>query len=211
MIALFELREPDATRRSPPQMFGNAGREHMERYGTTAEQFARIGEKNHRHSANNPYAQFQDVVLAGRDPRRSPTIYGPLTKLQCSPTSDGAAAAIVASERFVDEHGLQDRAVEIVAQAMTTDFAASFERAVDHQDGRPGPDEPRAARQVYEASGIGPEDVDVIELHDCFSTNELHHLRGARPVRRGRRAASSSTSGATTYGGDGRSSTPPAA
>ena len=104
-------------------MFGDAGREHMEQYGTTAEQFAKIGDKNHKHSVNNPNAQFQDEysleeILAAR------MIYDPLTKLQCSPTSDGSGAAILASEAFVDKHGLAGQAVEIVGQAMTTDFAS---------------------------------------------------------------------------------------
>ena len=109
-----------------PQMFGNAGREYMERYGVTAETFARIGEKNHRHSVNNPYSQFQDEYSL-QDILDAPMVYDPLTKLQCCPTSDGGAAAIIASERFVDDHGLRDRAVEIVGQAMTTDFESTFD------------------------------------------------------------------------------------
>src|SRR5258706_14540652 len=92
-----------------PQMFGNAGLEHMERYGTTAEQFAKIGWKNHKHSVNNPYSQFQDEytleqILA------APTVYGPLTKLQCCPTPDRGAAAGVASEDFVKRHKLEAKA-----------------------------------------------------------------------------------------------------
>ncbi|MFX1785454.1 lipid-transfer protein [Prescottella equi] len=169
LLALAELQEfamPPA-----PYMFGAAGKEHMERYGTTAEQFARIGVKNHRHSTNNPYAQFQDEYTL-EDVLASKPIYGPLTKLQCSPTSDGSGAVIVASEDFVDRHGLAGQAVEIVGQAMVTDLPSTFE-------GRSaislvGADMTRtAARFVYEQAGIGPADIDVIELHDCFSTNEL--------------------------------------
>jgi acetyl-CoA acyltransferase len=106
-----------AASRSPPapQMFGNAGREHMERYGTTAEHFAKIGEKNHKHSVNNPYSQFQDEYSL-EEILDAPMVYDPLTKLQCCPTSDGAGAAVLASERFVDEHGLGDQAVEIVGR-----------------------------------------------------------------------------------------------
>src|ERR1700716_351256 len=109
-----------------PWMFGAAGREHMRQYGPTAEHFAKIGYKNHKHSVNNPYAQFQeeytlDNILAAR------MISDPLTKLQCSPTSDGSGAAIVASEAFVDKHGLAGQAVEIVGQAMTTDFDSTFD------------------------------------------------------------------------------------
>jgi acetyl-CoA acyltransferase len=169
LLALAELQEfamPPA-----PYMFGAAGKEHMERYGTTAEQFARIGVKNHRHSIDNPYAQFQDEYTL-EDVLASKPIYGPLTKLQCSPTSDGSGAVVVVSEDFVDRHGLAGQAVEIVGQAMVTDLPSTFEdrSAISLV----GADMTRtAARLVYEQAGIGPADIDVIELHDCFSTNEL--------------------------------------
>jgi acetyl-CoA acyltransferase len=154
-----------------PWMFGAAGREHMQRYGTTAEQFARIGEKNHRHSAANPYAQFQDVYTL-QQILDAKMIYEPLTRLQCSPTSDGSGAAIVASERFVDRHGLADRAVAILGQAMVTDLRSSFaDRSAISLVGARMTE--AAANQVYEQAQLGPADVDVIELHDCFSTNEL--------------------------------------
>jgi acetyl-CoA acyltransferase len=158
---------------APPaaQMFGNAGREHMEKYGSTPDHYAWIGWKNHKHSVNNPYAQFQDEYTLD-DIKNAQEIYEPLTKLQCSPTSDGAGAAVIASERFVDEHGLGDRAVEIVAQQMVTDTPATFEdkSAISVVGGKMTK---RAADAVYEEAGVGPEDVDVIELHDCFSCNEL--------------------------------------
>jgi len=154
-----------------PQLFGNAGREHMKLFGTTAEQMAKIGQKNHRHSVNNPYAQFQ-VEYTLEEVLESPMVHDPLTRLQCSPTSDGSAAAVIASERFVDELELQDQAIEIVAQAMATDLPSSFEsrsarRIVGYDMSA------KAAREVYETAGVGPQDVDVIELHDCFSANEL--------------------------------------
>jgi acetyl-CoA acetyltransferase len=154
-----------------PQMFGNAGREHMEKYGTTNEHFAKIGEKNHRHSVNNPYAQFQDEFTLEQI-LDSPLIYDPLTRLQCSPTSDGSAAAIIASERFVEERGLGDRAIEIAGQAMVTDMPSTFEddSAISLVGAKMSA---RAARQVYEQAQAGPEDIQVIELHDCFSCNEL--------------------------------------
>ncbi|MYT70812.1 MULTISPECIES: lipid-transfer protein [unclassified Streptomyces] len=188
----FEMSPPTA------QIFGDAAREHMEKYGTTAAQLAAVGAKNHRHSVNNPYAQFQDAytvdeILAAK------TIHSPLTKLQCSPTSDGAAAAVVVSERFVEERGLGEKAVEIVAQAMTTDTEESFASGscIDVV-GQPMSRE--AARQVYEASGLGIEDVDVVELHDCFSVNELltyEALGMCGPGESGKLVES----GATTYGG----------
>lgn len=85
-----------------PQMFGNAGIEHMERYGTKAEIFAKIAEKNHRHSVNNPYSQFRDVYTCEQI-LKSPTVFGPLTKLQCCPTSEGSAAAIVCKSVMTNE------------------------------------------------------------------------------------------------------------
>ncbi|MFF4366159.1 lipid-transfer protein [Streptomyces sp. NPDC001594] len=187
----FEMSPPTA------QIFGNAAREHMERYGTTPAQLAAVGAKNHRHSANNPNAQFQDVytveeVLAAK------TIHDPLTKLQCSPTSDGAAAALVVSERFVVAHGLHDKAVEIVAQAMTTDTEASFGGSCIDVVGKPMT--AGAARQVYEDSGLGIEDVDVVELHDCFSVNELLTYEALGMCADGA-SGKLVESGATTYGG----------
>ncbi|MBF9073074.1 lipid-transfer protein [Streptacidiphilus fuscans] len=186
--------------RTPPtaQIFGNAAREHMERYGTTAEQLALVGVKNHRHSTANPRAQFRDAysleqVLEAR------TIHEPLTKYQCSPTSDGSAAAVVASERFVREHGLQDRAVEIVAQAMTTDTEESFASG-SCIDVVGKPMSRAAGRAVFEQSGLGIEDVDVIELHDCFSVNELLTYEALGMCADGE-SGKLVADGATTYGG----------
>ncbi|MFB6691763.1 lipid-transfer protein [Streptomyces virginiae] len=188
----FEMSPPTA------QIFGNAAREHMERYGTTQAQLAAVGAKNHRHSADNPNAQFQDVysveeILAAKE------IHAPLTKLQCSPTSDGAAAALVVSERFLVAHGLHDKAVEIVAQAMTTDTEASFASG-SCIDVVGKPMTAAAARQVYESSGLGIEDVDVVELHDCFSINELLTYEALGMCEDGA-AGKLVESGATTYGG----------
>ncbi|MCX5298692.1 Nonspecific lipid-transfer protein [Streptomyces sp. NBC_00193] len=188
----FEMSPPTA------QIFGNAAREHMKLYGTTAAQLAAVGAKNHRHSANNPNAQFQDVytveeILAAK------TIHEPLTKLQCSPTSDGAAAAVVVSERFVEQHGLGDRAVEIVAQSMTTDTEASFASG-SCIDVVGKPMTAAAGRAVFAASGLGIGDVDVIELHDCFSINELLTYEALGMCEDGG-AGALVESGATTYGG----------
>jgi sterol carrier protein 2 len=102
----MELR---GTSKAPmaPRLFGNAGLEHIQKYGTKVEHFAKIAEKNHRHSVNNPYSQFRDLYTIDQI-MNSGKIHYPLTKLQCCPTSDGAAAAIVCSEAFVLKHGLQD-------------------------------------------------------------------------------------------------------
>ena len=97
----------------------------MEKYGTKNEHFAKIAFKNHLHSVNNPYSQFRDKYTL-EEIMKSPHIHGPLTKLQCCPTSDGAAAAILCSEKFMIEHGLTDQAVEILAISLRTDFATTF-------------------------------------------------------------------------------------
>jgi acetyl-CoA acetyltransferase len=171
-MKLFELFEPES---APPaaQMFGMAGREHMQKYGSQPDHYAWIGWKNHKHSVNNPYAQFQQEYSLD-DIKNAQVIYEPvpLTKLQCSPTSDGSGAAIVASERFVDQHDLWDRAIEIAGQAMATDMTSTFEddSAISIVGGKMTA---KAAQQAYEEAGVGPEDVDVVELHDCFSANEL--------------------------------------
>ena len=180
-----------------PWMFGAAGREHMKTYGTTAEHFAKIGEKNHRHSVNNPYAQFQESYSL-QDILDSRMIYDPLTKLQCSPTSDGSSAAILASESFVDSHGLAEQAVEIVGQAMTTDFASTFDGTAKNIIGHDM--NVQAARQVYDQAGLGAEDFQVIELHDCFSANELLLYEALGLCAEGE-AGKLVDSGDTTYGG----------
>ncbi len=180
-----------------PQMFGNAGIEHMEKYGTKPEHFAKIGWKNHKHSVNNPYSQFQDEYSL-EDILSAPTVFGPLTKLQCCPTSDGAGAAIVASEDFIKKHGLGDKAVEIIAMAMTTDFPSSYEKSMIKMVGS---DMTKAAAQkVYEQSGFGPENMDVVELHDCFSCNEMITYEALGLCEEGK-GGEFVDSGAQTYGG----------
>jgi acetyl-CoA acetyltransferase len=181
-----------------PWMFGNAGRDHMDRYGTRAEQFAWIGWKNHKHSVNNPYAQFQ-TEYSLEDILNAPMIYDPLTKLQCSPTSDGSAAAILCSEEVVRKHGLQDQAIEIAAQAMVTDTQQTFDggdsiHLVGYDMSK------QAADKVYDKTGLGPNDVDVIELHDCFSANELITYEALGLAEEGK-GAQLIDEEATTYGG----------
>ncbi|MGI5489344.1 lipid-transfer protein [Microtetraspora malaysiensis] len=180
------------------QFFGNAAREHMERHGTTAAQIASVAVKNHRHSVNNPYAQFQNAYTLEQVLGDKP-IHEPLTRSQCSPTSDGAAAAVVVGERYVREHGLEGRAVEILAQAMTTDTEEAFATR-SHIDVVGAPMTRAAARRVFARSGFGIGDVDVIELHDCFSINEIltYEALGMCPEGEGGTLAES---GATTYGG----------
>jgi acetyl-CoA acyltransferase len=198
-MAMAEVREPEE---SPfaPQMFGNAGRDHMDRYGSTPEHYAWIGWKNHKHSVNNPFAQFQDEHTLD-EIKSARMIHDPLTKLQCSPTSDGSAAAIVASERFVDEHDLWDQAVEIAGQAMVTDMPSTFEdrsciSIVGYDMSK------KAAERALEEASVAIDDVDVIELHDCFSANELitYEALGLAEEGEGHKLVESQ---ATTYGGEG--------
>jgi sterol carrier protein 2 len=195
--AMIEMR---GFAKAPPasQFFGNAGREHMERYGTKPEHFAKIGWKNHKHSVNNPYSQFQDEYSL-EDIQNAPMVYDPLTKLQCCPTSDGAGAAILASEDFVNKHGLAKQAVEIAGMAMTTDFPSTFEEKSCIK--LVGSDMTRkAAEKVYQQSGFGPENLDVVELHDCFSCNELISYEALGLCPEGK-AGEFVDSGANTYGG----------
>ncbi|XP_030631662.1 sterol carrier protein 2 [Chanos chanos] len=181
-----------------PQMFGNAGREHMEKYGTKPEHFAKIAWKNHKHSINNPYSQFRDEYSLDQV-MKSRKVFEFLTLLQCCPTSDGAGAAVLASEAFVRRHGLEGKAVEIVAQEMVTDLATTFEensciKMVGYDMTR------LAAKKCFEVAGLTPEDVDVIELHDCFSANELitYEALGLCPAGK---AGELIDRGDNTYGG----------
>ena len=165
-------RHPDADPAAPmaAQLFGGAGTEHMKRFGTPPETFAAVSVKARRHAASNPYAVFRDPLTL-EEVMGSPHIWGPLTRLQCCPPTSGAAAAVICSEEFARAHGL-DASVRLRAQSLVTDVNGAF----DGDDGRRvvGSDmTAAAAHEVYEAAGIGPEDIPVVELHDCFTTNEV--------------------------------------
>ena len=126
----------------------------------------------------------------------------PLTKLQCSPTSDGAAAVIVASEKFVDEHDLWDRAIEIKGQSMVTDLSSTFADDADCMQ-IVGSDMSKTARiQAMDEAQVSPDEVDVCELHDCFSANELitYEALGFAEEGEGHLLVEEE---ATTYGGSG--------
>jgi len=150
--------------------FGGAGLSHMQKYGTKIETFARIRAKASRHAVNNPFAIFRKE-LSVEEVLASPVIMHPVNRLMaCAPTC-GAAAAILCSAEFARKHNLDD-SVFIAAQAMTTDTPATFEskdmiELVGYSMAK------EAARQVYEQASVSPNDVDVIELHDCFAQNEL--------------------------------------
>lgn len=150
--------------------FGGAGAEYARRHGTPAETFAAIAVKARRHAAHNPNAVFRDPVTV-EEVLASPAMYGPLTRLQCCPPTCGAAAAVLCSADFARRHGL-DTAVTIRAQALVTDTPGTFDetdmmRLVGYDMTR------TAADRVYAEAGVDPLDVPVVELHDCFTTNEL--------------------------------------
>jgi len=152
------------------QMFGGAGREYRWKYGTRRETFAKISEKARKHAANNPYALFTDQ-LSVEQVLASPEVFDPLTRYQCCPPTCGAAAAILCSDDFAKKLGAQNP-VYIAGQAMTTDYPSSFgEHSMIKMVGFDMTK--KAAQKVYAQAGVGPKDIDVIELHDCFTTNEL--------------------------------------
>lgn len=157
------------------QQFGGAGLDYQKRYGAKNETFAQISVKARRHAANNPLALFRDAVTLEEVLAAKP-LYGPITRLQACPPTCGAAAAILVSPAFAKKHGLR-APIEIVAQSLTTDTRASFD--TDSMMDVIGVGMTKAAAsQVYERAGVGPEDVQVVELHDCFTSNELVTYEG---------------------------------
>ena len=179
-------------------LFGSAGQEHQRKYGTSDEAFGRISVKARDHASRNPHAIFRDKLTL-EEVMASKQIFGPLTRFQCCPPTCGAAAAVIVSEAYAKRKGLSHRSVEIVAQAMTTDPLATVQghsmiRVVGFEMAR------NAAAQVYEQAGIGPGEVDVCELHDCFTTNELltYEALGLAPEGGGEKFI---MDGDNTYGG----------
>ena len=156
--------------------FGGAGKAHMEKYGSTMTDLARIRAKASRHAVNNPLALFR-TELTPEDVLAAPMIWeGVMTRLMACPPTCGAAAAIVVSEGYAKKHGL-DSTVQIIGQAMTTDTASTFDshdmmRVVGYDMTA------AAAAQVYEQTGVGADDLDVVELHDCFAHNEMITYEG---------------------------------
>ena len=152
------------------RLFGGAGLEHQKKFGTRDETFARVSQKARLHAKHNPRAIFRDEVSI-EEVLSSPPMHGVLTRLQCCPPTCGAAAALLTSEKFAKKHGLRSD-VKMTGQSMTTDFPSSFEGNTMMQI--VGSDMSQAAaNDLYERAGIGPEDVDVVELHDCFTSNEI--------------------------------------
>ncbi|MAJ62010.1 MAG: thiolase [bacterium TMED88] len=153
-----------------PAVFAEAGMEHARQYGTSFEQFAKVSVKNHHHSTLNPKAMYQietplETVMGAE------MIAYPNTKLMCSVNVDGAAAAVICSEEKARELGKMDRAVKVRASVMTSDpFQA---RNLSMPDVNTCTQ--LAAKQAYEMAGVGPDEIDLVELHDCFATAEILH------------------------------------
>lgn len=141
------------------------------RYGAKPEDFAEIARINHAHSVKNPYSQFQDVYTREQI-EKAPMIHEPLTKLQCCPTSDGGAAAVLVSQAFLDARPhLKEQAVLIAGQCMATDAPSLFSQSSIDLMGREMTQ--YAAKTAYAEAGVKPSDFAVCELHDCFSANEM--------------------------------------
>ncbi len=153
-----------------PAMFAHIGMEHSKRYGTTFAQFAQVSVKNHHHSTLNPKSMYR-VETPLEEVMGAEMIAWPLTKLMCSVNVDGSAAAVLMSEKKVRERGLMDRAVRIRASEMSSNPFEDRQMAMPDFSGATRV----AAANAYEQAGIGPEEVNLVELHDCFATAELVH------------------------------------
>jgi len=153
-----------------PAVFAEAGMEHSRKYGTTFEQFAKVSVKNHHHSTLNPKAMYQ-IETPLEQVMNAEMISYPNTKLMCSVNVDGAAAAVLMSEKKAKELGLMKRAVRVRASVLTSDPYTERDLVM--------PDVNTctrlAAKQAYETAGVSPEDIDLVELHDCFATAEILH------------------------------------
>ena len=172
-------------------MYASMCRVHMEQFGTTQEDLAVVASKNHNHSVHNPFAQYQkamtvDEILAGR------MVVYPLTAPMCAPIGDGGAAAVLCSSEYLKRLS-EVRPVKVRASVLSsgTDRPAGF-----------GPEHisARLSRKVYEMAEVGPDDIDVVELHDASSLGELIQFAGLG-FSTWEDAAEMARSGATTLGG----------
>ncbi|MBC2589701.1 MULTISPECIES: lipid-transfer protein [Rhodococcus] len=179
------------------KMFGGAGVAYMARYGVSSDIFGRVSVKARSHAARNPLAVFRDPIDLATV-MSSKQIWGPLTLLMCCPPTNGAAAAIVCSEEFARAHGL-DASIRIRAQSMVTDLPGTFD-TTDMMRVAGYDMTAKAAAEVYEQSGIDPLDIPVVELHDCFSTNEVITYEGLGLTPEGT-AEKFILDGDNTYGG----------
>ncbi len=176
--------------------FGAAGHYYMEKYGATADLFAKVAVKTRNHAMSNPYALMQ-TPLSVEDVLESKVVYMDyLTRFMCCPPTCGAGAAIVVSEAFAKKHGIT-HGIEIVGQAMTTDTPLSWTDPIQLV----GADmTARAVAKATAEAGFGVDEVDVVELHDCFTTNEVITYEGLGLCGEGE-ATKFVADGDNTYGG----------
>ncbi len=153
-----------------PAVFAEAGMEHANKYGTTFEQFAKVSVKNHHHSTLNPKAMYQ-IETPLETVMNAEMISYPNTKLMCSVNVDGSAAAVLASESKVRELGLMDRAVKVRASVLSSDPWQARDLVMPDVNSCTR----LAAKAAYEMAGLGAQDIDLVELHDCFATAEILH------------------------------------
>ena len=153
-----------------PAVFAEAGMEHARKHGTTFEQFAKVSVKNHHHSTLNPKAMYQ-IETPLEEVMNAEMISYPNTKLMCSVNVDGSAAAVICSEAKAKELGLMKRAIKVRASVLTSDPWQERDLVMPDVNSCTR----KAAKAAYEMAGIGPEDVDLVELHDCFATAEILH------------------------------------
>lgn len=194
---LFEFTPAVENAPMAAQLFAGAGIEHQKKYGTKNETFAKITVKARKHGEHNERAIFRNLLTL-EEVLASPMQAPPLTRLQCCPPTCGAAAAVICSDEFARKHNIS-KPIYIAAQSMYTDFSSSFDSKSPMKI--IGYDMTvAAAKEVYEKSGIGPEEVDVVELHDCFTVNELITYEGLGLTPEGT-AEKFIEDGDNTYGG----------
>ena len=153
-----------------PAVFAEAGMEHARKYGTTFEQFAKVSVKNHHHSTLNPKAMYQ-IETPLPEVMNAEMISYPNTKLMCSVNVDGSAAAVICSEKKAKELGLMGRAIKVRASVLASDPWQERDLVMPDVNSCTR----KAAKEAYEMAGVSPDDIDLIELHDCFATAEILH------------------------------------
>ncbi|MFQ5878650.1 MAG: thiolase family protein [Dehalococcoidia bacterium] len=177
-----------------PGVFGMTGMEHMRKYGTTIEQFAKVSVKNHKHAVHNPYAQYQKETPL-EEVLNSRMISYPNTLYMCCPTGDGAAAAILVPMEKARQYTSQP--IKVAAAALATDPWSERDLALPDINSATR----KAAREAYQQAGVTPKDLDMVELHDCFATAELLHYENLGLCPEGE-AGRFIDEGRTTHGGD---------
>jgi acetyl-CoA acetyltransferase len=153
-----------------PAVFGQAGMEHMRKYGTKLEHFAKISVKSHKHATKNPFSQYRNEVSL-EDVMNARMVAYPNTLYMCCPTGDGAAAAILCSEDKLKQFAQGRKRARVAASVLTSDPYTDRDLTLPDVNTLTR----RAAQKAYETAGIGPKDVSLTELHDCFATAELVH------------------------------------